>query len=354
MVDIAYTHPDGRLERIRKVSPLQTRRGAEQYERALLQALVDGTYDKKEEKNEIPTLAKFADEFIENYARANNKPSELSGKKTAFRLHLVPAFGRLRLNEIGPREIEKFKGQKINEGYKSHTINNWLTMLRRTLAVAAEWGHIDHVPPIKWLKVPEPAFDFLDFAESERLVAGADGMWKTMIFVALKTGLRHGELLALRWEDVDLVTGRLRVCQSVARGIVGTPKNGRTREIPLSEDTLRALKAHRHLRGEFVFCTEEGKIIPRGATKWPLRRACRKAGLRHIGWHCLRHTFASHLVMRGAPMKAVQELLGHTTMEMTMRYSHLSPDVRRDVVLLLDQARDKGNLAATREVANTN
>jgi len=124
MVDIAYTYPDGRLERIRKVSPLQTRRGAEQYERALLQALVEGTYRSKEDIRAVPTLATFADEFIENYARANNKPSELSGKKTAFRLHLVPALGRLRLDEIGPREIEKFKGQKITEGYKPHTINN--------------------------------------------------------------------------------------------------------------------------------------------------------------------------------------------------------------------------------------
>lgn len=70
--------------------------------------------------------------------------------------------------------------------------------------------------------------------------------------------------------------------------------------------------------------------------KHPLWRACRKAGLRQIGWHVLRHTFASHLVMRGAAMKVVQELLGHATIEMTMRYAHLSPDVPRQAVKLLD------------------
>jgi site-specific recombinase XerD len=72
--------------------------------------------------------------------------------------------------------------------------------------------------------------------------------------------------------------------------------------------------------------------------KHPLWRACRKAVLRQIGWHVLRHTFASHLVMRGAPIKAMQELMEHATIEMTMRYSHLSPDVRKDAVSLLDRA----------------
>jgi Phage integrase family len=97
--------------------------------------------------------------------------------------------------------------------------------------------------------------------------------------------------------------------------------------------TLRALRqnhavlaSHRQLRRK-----DAG-----GATKAPLAHALKRAGLRHIGWHALRHTFASHLVMRGAPIKAVQELLGHSTIEMTMRYSHLSPDARRDAVRLLD------------------
>jgi integrase len=77
-------------------------------------------------------------------------------------------------------------------------------------------------------------------------------------------------------------------------------------------------------------------MLTKGATKAPLANALKRAGLRHIGWHALRHTFASQLVMRGAPIKAVQELLGHSTIEMTMRYSHLSPDARRDAVRLLD------------------
>jgi hypothetical protein len=77
-------------------------------------------------------------------------------------------------------------------------------------------------------------------------------------------------------------------------------------------------------------------MLTHAQTRWPLKRALKNAGLRHIGWHALRHSFASHLVMRGAPIKSVQELLGHCSIEMTMRYAHLSPDVRREAVKLLD------------------
>ena len=78
-------------------------------------------------------------------------------------------------------------------------------------------------------------------------------------------------------------------------------------------------------------------MLGHGELAKPLWRACRRAGLRRVGWHILRHTFASHLVMRGVPLKAVQELLGHTTIQMTMRYSHLAPEIGRQAVAVLEQ-----------------
>jgi integrase len=141
------------------------------------------------------------------------------------------------------------------------------------------------------------------------------------------------------------VAGRIVVRRSAYKNkagtwVVGPTKNGRAREIALGDRVLAALKAHRHLRGPLVFCTADGQMFRRNQTYAPLNRAIKRAGLGAFGWHTTRHTFASHLVMRGVPLKAVQELMGHATILMTMRYAHLAPDVARDAVKLLDPALD--------------
>ncbi len=118
--------------------------------------------------------------------------------------------------------------------------------------------------------------------------------------------------------------------RNVVWGHLGTPKSGKSREISLSNDALGALKAHRHLRGALVFCDAGGHMLTEGEVRHPMWRACKRAGLRLITWHVCRHSFASHLVMRGAPIKAVQELLGHSSILMTMRYVHLAPEVARE------------------------
>lgn len=335
IVDINAVGKDGRLRRIQRVAPIQNKRAAEKLEHELREELLNADERKPAMAIESPLLADFAKDFIDTYATPNNKPSEVESKRMILRVHLVPAFGNLRLDQIGVAEIDAYKAKKMATKVAHKTINNHLTVLRKLLTVAIAWQRLTVAPPIKWLKPPPPEFDFLTFDESNRLLDAAQGEWRTMITVAIRTGLRLGELLGLSWTDVDLQAGRLFVRRAVARGIVGTPKNGRSREVALSQQATAVLAAHPR-RSLLVFSDREGKMLTKGATKAPLATALKRAGLRHIGWHALRHTFASHLVMRGAPVKAVQELLGHSTIEMTMRYSHLSPDARRDAVRLLD------------------
>ncbi len=323
---------------------MQTKAGAQEYERQLRSAMLTPEADSNSEK-EVKTFRRFVKEFLQYYVKVENKPSEQRTKKIVFDNHLIPAFGRKRLDEITVRDIDRFKSQKLSQGRSPKTVNNYLAILSRCLVIAVEWEELEKTPKIKMLKTPEPEFDYLDFDEARRLLEAAksEPHWWTMILVALRTGLRQGELLALRWQDVDLVAKRLSVRQAAAGGIIGTPKSGRRREIELGEEVLTALKDHRHLRGELVFCHETGRLLRANECKHPLWRACKRAGLRRIGWHVLRHTFASHLVMRGAPLKAVQELLGHADIRMTMRYAHLNEKSRREAVKLLDFGHYLGN-----------
>jgi integrase len=186
-------------------------------------------------------------------------------------------------------KIEAYKADKLTAGLAKKTINNHLTVLRKLLSTAVEWRLLSLVPPIKWLKAPASEFDFLTFEEADRLIAGAEDEWRAMIIIALRTGLRHGELIGLRWIDVDLDAGRLVVRQAVSEREIGTPKNGRTREVPLCKQALEALR-DRARNGQYVFCAPDGTMLAHAQTRWPLKRALKNAGLRHIGWHSLRHS----------------------------------------------------------------
>jgi len=121
-----------------------------------------------------------------------------------------------------------------------------------------------------------------------------------------------------------------------------TPKGGRPREVPLSDHALAALREHPH-RGPYVFSTLDGERRDRHGCTRALYTIAERAGQAvPFRWHVLRHTFASHLVMRGVPLKAVQELLGHATMDMTLSYARLAPDVPPDAVKLLDGPAQHG------------
>ena len=206
------------------------------------------------------------------------------------------------------------------------------------LRVAHEWELLEGLPKIKLLKAPKPEARYLEADEAERLVEAAksEPLWYAMITVALHTGLRVGELLALRWGDLDLRRGEMQVWRSVVEGHVDTPKSGKPRKIPLNDTVVRVLKTHKHLRSELVFCQDDGSMLTDGQIKCPLYRIRRRAGIVDVAWHGLRHTFATQLAMRGIPVKAIQELLGHSTIEVTMRYAHFSPVGLKAAVAVLD------------------
>ena len=249
------------------------------------------------------------------------------------------------LSDIGVKDVEAYKAEKIGADLPEKlrlapkTVANHLSVLRKALKLAKDYGEIQNVPSFTMPKIPPQDFDHLSFEEAEAFVAAADPDWRAMFLLAIRTGLRIGELRALRWSDVDMDRGLVHVRQNATiDGKIKAPKNNTFREVPLSDEARAALKAHpRHVRSTFVFYQTNGAMLLEHHCKHPCRRASAKAKLgRVVYWHVLRHTFASHLATRGVPMKTIQDLLGHGSLAMTQRYAHLAPNVPRDAVRLLD------------------
>jgi integrase len=157
-------------------------------------------------------------------------------------------------------------------------------------------------------------------------------------------------MIALEWADVDFANRQLCVRQSDWNGQVTVPKGGRLRRVPLTRRLVAALKDHRHLRSSRVLCQDNGQCLTRQMVQTRVKRAAIMAGVQHVGVHVLRHTFCSHLAMRGAPAKGIQELAGHMDLSMTQRYMHLSPAALGDAIRLLDSPRiprDLGDILET-------
>lgn len=201
-----------------------------------------------------------------------------------------------------------------------------------------------HPPPPR----PPRAFRFLRDDEAGALVAAAErGPWRTMILAALKTGLRYSELAGLRWEDIDLAGRVLLVRRGKVLGRIDSPKNGRTRHVPITSDVAAALAALPRTTGVVFDQVDTYRQASRA-----IERFSKAAGLVPVGWHTLRHTFASKLVAAGVPIRAVQDLLGHASIQMTMRYAHLGPQELRAAMNVLEPEK-MGNTWATptRDVA---
>lgn len=332
-VDFRY-----RFQRYRKKSPLNTKGGAKAYEVQLMDRLLRGeTLDPPATAEHPPTFEVFAWQWFETYVKANNKPTEQRNKETMLRAHLVPWFGAMPLAEISGRSIEAFKSSLLAIGLKPKTVNLNLTVLRRCLRSAEEWGMLDRIPTFRCLRAPPPPFDFLTEEEATQLLADArEPPWNRMVLMALHTGMRIGELLGLQWEDVDFEQRLITIRYTLFDGILSTPKSHKARYVPMSRQVQASLLPARRVGGPVIARSDPGNVNHRTAAR-ALERICRRTGVRRITWHVLRHTFASHLVARGVPLYHVQKLLGHSTSAMTERYAHLAPSNLRDAIDVLER-----------------
>ncbi len=214
-------------------------------------------------------------------------------------------------------------------------------MLSVLLRKAVEWNVIDRMPcTIKLLAVPKGSTRFYDFDDFERVVAAAkvmDARAYLLVLLSGEAGLRLGEMVALEWTDIDFVKRQMCVQRSAWKGHVASPKGGRLRYVPLTTRLAAAL-ARSSASSRAVGAVSRRRIAAdrRLSFRGYVRRAAQKAGVFNNGPHMLRHTFCSHLAMRGAPARAIQELAGHRDLTTTQRYMHLSPAALEGAIRLLD------------------
>jgi integrase len=207
-VDFRFQHTDGRVERVRKRSPINAKAGAEEFERQLRTSMLSPVSKTKE----VPKFSAFAEEFMNTYAIANNKPSERTTKACILKHHLLPAFGEKRCDEIRTHDIEKLKAEKLKAGKKSKSVNNMLICLSKILHYAHETDVLLSIPKIKLLKLEPPKFDFFTFEELGRLleVVRSDLEKQVLFLLGADAGLRQGEIIGLEWDDIDFVAGSSR------------------------------------------------------------------------------------------------------------------------------------------------
>lgn len=289
------------------------------------------------EEVEAPTLAVFGERWMKEYAKANgNKPSTIAAKETILRLHLVPILGRLKLTEIGELQVQRLKLHL--DGMAPKTKACVLSQLATLLRTAERWEEIVKAPHIELPSVPGTEMEFYDFDEWDQLIAGARKAGPPVLAAMLlggDAGLRRGELLAL--EQADCGPAVVTVSRSEWQGKVGTTKSGKTRRVPMTERLCEAIAAVRHIRGKRLLWQSNGHRVKVTTLQSWLETACRRAGLppsRNI--HMLRHTFCSHLAMRGAPARVIQELAGHADLKTTMRYMHLAKGSKEAAIALLE------------------
>jgi integrase len=336
-VDIRVDLPDGTPVRVRRECPVPGKAAAKRWAEDKMKALLVEGKPQKQQK-EVPTLKEFVPRFMEGHARANQqKPSGVAAKETIIRHHLGPILGEKRLNEITTEDVQRLK--VALKGKAPKTVNNVLTVLNVILKTAVEWKDIDQHPcTIKWVRVLKREMKFHDFPAFERLLEAAREAGASAHIIVLlggDSGLRCGEIMGLEWGDVDFSNRQICVARSDWKGQVTAPKGGAIRYVPLTRRLAAALWASRHGRSKRVLCDDEGALTQK-MVYGMVRRVARTAGV-PAGVHILRHTFCSHLAMRGAPAFAIQRLAGHQDLKTTMRYMHLSPGSLEAAIALLEQ-----------------
>jgi integrase len=351
-----YINPDGTLGRSREstilgyVSEL-TRRQAQKLAAEHLRPLNLG---------KVTPLSNLTfREFVERHFVPNVFPTLKLSTRQRYRrtldVHLLPAFGNTRLCDIGTLDLQRFVLQKMERGLGWESCSHLRNLMSKIFATAKKWNFFPGDNPAHGVELPEkkPVREkhVLTPQQIRGLLVLLNEPCRTMVLLGVLTGLRVGEILGLRWKDLDLISGQLRVEQAIYRGLVGSPKTkGSRRTLPLPEPASKALLA---LRGQvagspdqaLLFQTNRGTAFSdTNLLRRHLKPAGRKVGAAWLSWHTLRRTHATLLQAAGGSLKDASAQLGHSKLSTTHEiYTQPLPAHQRAAVEKLAQLVTNGD-----------
>ena len=304
------------------------------------------------------TLGAYLQRWLDEGVRGTVKQSTLENYAYIARLHIIPELGRVRLRALKSRDVRRHYREKLDSGLSPRTVQIIHTVLRKALQQAVRDDVLPRnvcdavTAPRQTKKEMQP----LTPAQAKRLLVNVrEARLRALYVLAITAGLREGELLGLRWEDVNLERKLLQVRRQLTRTRDGlsftAPKRGKARVVRLTDMAIAALKAHRATQNEeraragslweetsLVFTSTIGTPVDVGnLTYRSFRPLLKRTDLPQRRFHDLRHTCATLLLSKGTHPKIVQEMLGHANISMTMdTYSHVLPDMQEKAVSAMD------------------
>jgi len=306
------------------------------------------------------TVSEYLERWLSDTARYQVAASTYGRYERTVRNHFLPFFKRLRLREVSVVHVRALKARKLEEGMHPNTVGVMQGVLSAALNQAVYDGLIPANPCARVKKAAargKAQVRSLSQEDASRLLdAARDTQVEALITLALRTGMRQGELAALRWEDLDLEGPRpsiivRRSADTRTKTVVTPTKTGEERTVGIGPRTVEVLKAHRARQLEermaatswedpgWVFPNTRGKVRRRDSVMRSLRGLLSEAGLpADVRFHDLRHTAGTHALRRGRPIHEVPKMLGHADPAMTLRrYAHVLDDMREETTRTMDE-----------------
>jgi integrase len=306
------------------------------------------------------TVAQFFREWLINY-KDSIRPKTYEQYKQIVNQYITPGIGAVKLKDLRPDQIQLFYTMQLRDGRSQRTVLLIHSVLHRALNQALSWRLIGHNPAeaVNRPKVPRKEMRVLNESQVITLINSAKGSrFETLFWVAVTTGLREGEILGLKWSDIDWVTRRLSVQRQVQRlknqgSVFSSPKSeAGERAVLLSMDTIKRLRGYhavqsyeklfagdRWRENDLIFPSTVGTPLDQRNLYRNFKTILRQAELPEIRFHDLRHTAATLMLPQGINPKVVQERLGHADITLTLNtYSHVLPEMQEEAVQKLDHA----------------